>query len=184
MPESIVFILGSPSASSRSTFVARTIRERVAREGFETTELSLRDFDAADVLFGRVDAEAPSRLVAHVRRAAAVVLASPVYKATYSGGLKAIVDLIPPDALIGRPALGIATTRLADHGVEVARAYRALFSFFRARAVDPLVVLDPDIAIDGDHGSYSAAAEDCVDAAARQLLSAIALADAPRGAAV
>ena len=37
-----------------------------------------------------------------VSSASAVVFSSPVYKATYSGGLKLLIDLIPPDALRGK----------------------------------------------------------------------------------
>jgi FMN reductase len=101
------------------------------------------------------------------------VLSTPVYKATYAGGLKAIVDLIPPDALVGKPALGIATTKLASHGVEVDRAFRALFAFFRARTNETLVVNDDELRVDGASGTLAAAAEARVEREARALIRAV-----------
>jgi FMN reductase len=173
MSREIVFIAGSPSSASRSSHVARVVASHAERAGLTLRSFSLHDFDAADVLFARVDTPAVTSFLEAVKRSAAIVLSSPVYKATYAGGLKAIVDLIPPDALIDRPALAIATTRLPAHGPEVAGAYRALFAFFRARAIEPLVVLDDELRIDGGEGSFASAARDRVDSAARALIDAI-----------
>jgi len=173
MSDAVVFIAGSPSPSSRSSFVSRLVRELVERAGLTTTTWSLHDFDAADVLLGRSEAAGPRRLVEAVKGAAGIVLSSPVYKATYAGGLKALVDLIPPDALVERPVLGIATTRSPAHVEEVARAYRALFSFFHARAIEPLVVLDEELRVDGAKQSLARTAEAHVEEAARSLVDAI-----------
>jgi FMN reductase len=111
---------------------------------------------AADVLAGRTKAPSVARFLEAVNRAEGLVLATPVYKATYSGALKAVVDLIAQDALVGRKAIGIATTKLAAHGVEVAAAYRALFAFFRLAHGETLVLLDSEITIDAHGGSLSA----------------------------
>jgi FMN reductase len=100
------------------------------------------------------------------------VLSTPVYKAAYTGALKAIVDLIPPDALAARPALGIATARLPAHGTEVDRAFSALFAFFRARALETLFVLDAELEVTGTGGVLSAEAEHRVRRAARSLVVA------------
>ncbi len=173
MSREIVFVAGSPAPRSRSSYVAQIIASRARKEGLDVRSFSLHDFDAADVLLGRADAPGAQAFLEAVKRSAGIVLSSPVYKATYAGGLKAIVDLIPPDALVDRPALGIATTRLAAHGPEVDHGYRALFAFFRARAVDPLVVLDDELRIENGEGTFGGSAEARVDAAARALIAAV-----------
>ena len=95
-----------------------------------------------------------------------------MYKATYSGALKAIVDLIPPDALVGRPMLGVATARVAIHGADVGDSFRALSAFFKARALSALVVLDDELQLAGGGGVLSVEAEQRVRKAARALVVA------------
>ena len=174
MSKEIVFVEGSPSPTSRSSHVARVVAARLKSEGFEIRTFSLRDFEPADVLFGRVETPQAQSFLASVRDAAAIVLSTPVYKATYAGGLKAIIDLVPPDALTGRPALGIATTRSEAHGLEVARAYRALFAFFGAKVLESLVVLDAELRIEGGDVSFVGSAKQRSDEATRSLLQSLA----------
>ncbi len=177
MGEQVVILSGSPSAASRSTLVARALASEVEAAGLRTVAWALGDFDPSDVVFGRSSTPALTRFIESVKAAAALVLASPVYKASYSGALKAVVDVVPPDALTGRPALGIATARLPAHGPEVDRAYRALFSFFKARAVDTLVVLDDEVNVGAPSAGGSSGvlgpAEKRVRLAARALVAAV-----------
>ncbi|HWL89334.1 MAG TPA: NAD(P)H-dependent oxidoreductase [Polyangiaceae bacterium] len=179
MPREILFIGGSPSSTSRSWFVARAVAKELGRasnaagEEWAAREFSLHDFDAEDVFLARTQAPKVGHFLEAVKGAAALVLSTPVYKATYAGGLKAIVDLIPQDGLLNRPVLGIATTRLAAHGREVERAYEALFAFFRARAARPLVVLDEEIHLDGGVGTFTDTARERVQNAANELRAAL-----------
>ena len=175
MSRRIVFVTGSPAATSRSTLVARRVARELETHDLSAAFFSLADFDAADVLHGRAQAASVAPFLRAVGEAAALVLSTPVYKATYAGGLKAIVDLIAPDAIVGRPALGIATVKLEAHGIEVASAYSALFRFFRAAAAEPLVLRDAEIAIADDSATFLGGAEERVVSAAR------ALAEAARG---
>jgi FMN reductase len=169
----VVFIAGSPSPVSRSSLVAQAVADALAAEGLDAKAFSLRDFDAADVLFARTSAPAIASFVDAAKTATAIVLSTPVYKATYAGGLKALVDLIPPEALVGKPALGIATTRLPEHGVSVHLGYAGLFDFFRARALDSLVVLDSQFEGEGASLTLGAAARERARAAARSLQVAL-----------
>jgi FMN reductase len=176
----VVFVGGSPSATSRSTLLAEALGSELQRAGLRPVFWSLRDFEPADVLFGRTDAPAVARFVQATKEAAAVVLSTPVYKAAYSGALKAVVDLIPPDALIGRPALAVATARLAAHGAEVDRAMRALFGFFQARALETLVLFDDELKTAGAATALPPAVEQRVRSTARALVSAVEEASVPR----
>jgi FMN reductase len=174
MTREIVFVAGSPSESSRSSAVARALASRLEELGRPTHGYSIRDFDPADLILARADAPAVKHFVDRVRGAAALVLSTPVYKATYAGALKAVVDLIPPDALVDRPMLGIGTTRLAEHGGDLARAFSALFAFFRARPIGALVVLDAELTVgNGGELTFAAAAEDRLTAVLGALSGAV-----------
>jgi FMN reductase len=174
MTGEVLFVTGSPSPSSRSSAVARALASRLEARGGRTRWYSIRDFDPADVMLARAEAPAVERFVEAVRGAAALVLSTPVYKATYAGALKALVDLIPQDALVDKPALAIGTTRLADHGGDLAGAFRALFAFFRARSVGALVVLDAELTLgDGGVAAFAAAADERLTAVERALAQAV-----------
>jgi NAD(P)H-dependent FMN reductase len=171
MSREIILVAGSPSPTSRSSFVAQLVAEVAARAGLTWRTFSLANFEPSDLLYGRGDAPAAKAFLDAVKGSAAIVLATPVYKATYAGGLKAIVDLIPPDALVGRPALGIATTKLQAHGTEVERAYKSLFAFFRTGTSETLVVLDDEF--ETSPGPLKPAAAGRVDQGARALIRAV-----------
>jgi FMN reductase len=172
MSREIVFITGSPSPTSRSSFVASAVAEEAKRAGFAVRSYGIRDFDAADVFLGQSGGTTIKAFLEAVAGSAAIVLSTPVYKATYSGALKAIVDLVPADALVEKPALGIATSKLGGHGSGVGSAFVALFAFFRARPIDSLVVLDDELRVDAGKATLAPQARARVDEAARALVSA------------
>jgi FMN reductase len=169
MSREALFILGSPSVSSKSRLVAGAVGRELLGAGFEPVTWSLADFDASDLLFGRTQSPTVARFLEATRRAAAIVLATPVYKAAYAGALKTMVDLVSPDAWVGRPALGIATVKLAAHGSDVDRAFRSLFAFFKTRTPDTLVVLDDELSSAEVHGALSVDVDIRVKRAAKGL---------------
>ena len=138
-----------------------------------TRSFAVRDFDALDVLSARFDSAAIGDFIAATKSAHAIVLSTPVYKATYSGALKVLVDLVPPDALVGKVALGIATTKLAAHGVEVSTAYAALFRFFRTRTSATLALVDDDFTAEGTSYVLSERAREQVVSAADVLVASL-----------
>lgn len=77
----------------------------------------------------------------------ALVVGSPVFKASYGGLFKHFFDLIDKDALRGRPAMLCATGRLPEYGDMIEGRLLPLFRFFEARPVEPyLYASDADFA--------------------------------------
>jgi FMN reductase len=169
----VVFVAGSPTPASRSSFVADAVATYVRQQGLATPTFSIRDFDPADVLLGRTQAPSVAAFIQATKGASAIVVSSPVYKATYAGALKVLVDLIAHDGLVGKPALGIATSRSLAHGTDVSHAYAALFGFFQSSALDSLVVIDEELKVEGATMTLSPAARERTDSAARNLVAAI-----------
>ena len=98
-----LIITGSPSGSSRTARLAGVVGERLAALGVDSSLLDLRSLPAEDLLHARF--EAPSIVSALERVAAAqgVVVATPVYKAAYSGVLKTFLDVLPQFGLRLQP---------------------------------------------------------------------------------
>ena len=175
MSHQVVLIAGSPQRESRSSQVLAALGERLAAGGVRTRRFGLRDFAAEDLVFARAEVPAARAYLHEIQAASAIVLATPVYKATYSGGLKVLLDLIPPDALRGKTILTIATARLGRHFPGVQRALDDLYRFFETGLAIPAVfLLDEQVRLEPRGLVYDPSAEAAVDKAAKALLHALA----------
>jgi len=87
--------------------------------------------------------------LAAVEAADALVVGTPVYKGSYTGALKHLFDLIPPNGLAGKPVLLAATAGSPLHGLVTEHQLRPLFGFFNARTVPTTI-----FALEGDFQNF------------------------------
>jgi FMN reductase len=134
---SVLVISGSPSSTSRTERLARSIAARINAHHVEASLLDVRNLPAEDLLHARF--EAPSILEATARVAAAdgIVVATPLYKAAYSGLLKTFLDVLPQFALRGKVVLPLATGGTVAHVLAIDYALRPVLS-----SLDPLHVVN------------------------------------------
>ena len=104
---------------------------RLEAQGFTLQSYSVRSFGLEDLVYGRAESETVRRFLHSVQEASALVFATPVYKATYAGTLKLMVDLIAPTALENKALLAITTARLEPHLSQVDESFQRLYRFFR-----------------------------------------------------
>ncbi|WP_420225100.1 NADPH-dependent FMN reductase [Pigmentiphaga litoralis] len=131
----ILTISGSPSADSRSTFLVATLASRLHDLGIDTRSLDVRDIPAHDLLHARFDSPAIVDFVNQVQRADAVIIGTPIYKAAYSGVLKALLDLLPQTAFHDKLILPVATGGSAAHFLAVDYALKPVLSALGARHI-------------------------------------------------
>lgn len=144
---SIVFISGSPSATSRTARLLEEVRARVAAAGEETEWIGVRDLPAGPLLLAQDDPQIAAA-IARVLRARAVVIASPIYKAAYSGLLKTFLDLLPQKAFEDKLVLPISSAGSALHVLALDFTIRPVLAALGAREVIPPVsALDAQIDI-------------------------------------
>ena len=149
----IVALSGSPSNTSRTLLLARDVVARLGRVGFDVAVINVRDLPADDLLAGRADAPAVQKAVALLAQAAGVVVATPVYKAAYSGTLKVFLDLLPQFALAGKAVLPLATGGTVAHVLAIDYALRPVLASLGARHVlNGLFLLDKQIERLADDG--------------------------------
>jgi len=179
-PAHVVLLAGSPVESSRSSQLLAALGEKLRDAAVSTELFSVRDFDARALLLGDVEAPSLRELRAAVRAARGIVLATPVYKATYSGALKLVVDQIEPDALVGKFALAIATARLPEHFASLEQGVGSLYAFFRiARALESLRLSDEQLPLHEGrlrvHGQVERQLSEAARAIAQTLAASAAL---------
>jgi len=83
------------------------------------------------------------RILQDIESADGLVVASPVYKGSYGGLFKHLIDLLDPNSLMERPVLIAATGGGQRHALMVEHQMRPLFGFFGASSV-PLAVYASD----------------------------------------
>lgn len=132
---SILLIGGSPSATSRTGRWLENIGARLEQEDFQVESLQVRDLPAQALL--HADFKHPEIVAAlqRVERATAIVIATPVYKAAYSGILKAFIDLWPQFGLRGKVVLPLASGGSPAHTLILDYALRPVLASLAPRQV-------------------------------------------------
>lgn len=149
MTPTIVAIVGNPRPASRTHALARTLAAELARvlgsqPGVEV-DLAQLGPSVLDPVDDRVNAA-----VADVLAADVLVIASPTYKATYSGLLKAFLDRLGTGALAGAAAVPILGGA-PNHQLAIDVHFTPLLYELGARVpARGLFVLEADIALFGE----------------------------------
>ena len=149
---SIVALAGSPSANSRSTALLRHVLGRFA-DGTPRHEIVLRDLPAAALVRADFDDPAIRRAREQVAAARLVIVATPIYKASYSGLLKTFLDLLPQDALRGKTVLALGTGGSAAHLLALDYALKPVLAALGARHIlDAIYAVDAQFVPHAVHG--------------------------------
>jgi FMN reductase len=134
----IVGLSGNLTRPSRTRTLVREILDVAAARGIGRTVL-YDLVDAGPELGAAVHRgnlpPAPEAVIAAIEQSDALVVATPVYKAAYTGLFKHLFDLIDPKMLEGRPVILAATGGSDRHALVIEHHLRPLFAFFRAHAV-------------------------------------------------
>ncbi|MFE2751371.1 NAD(P)H-dependent oxidoreductase [Actinosynnema sp. NPDC059335] len=167
---SILMISGGPSPTSRTGVVVSHVEALLREAGYGVRTLHVRQLPTLPLLTEDLRDPDIGDAVASVLRADGIVVASPVYRAAYSGLVKALVDMLPKRALRGRVILPLATG--GSQGFLVAMDY-ALNPLLAGKGADSVLrgefVLDHDI----ENGVIAPKAADAIRAAVDRFAMAV-----------
>ncbi len=144
-PVRIVTVVGNPRPASRTHGLARTLAAEIANvlQGATVGEADLallgpRVLDQADA--------GAAAAVGEVLAADVLVVASPTYKATYSGLLKAFLDRLATGSLAGKAAVPLLLGGAPNHQLAVDVHFTPLLLELGAAVpVRGLFVLESDV---------------------------------------
>ncbi|MEP0917107.1 NADPH-dependent FMN reductase [Leptolyngbya sp. DQ-M1] len=129
----VLAIAGSPSHPSRTYSLLEEASKQLESAAIETRILSVRDLPAEVLAHGQYDSPALEGPKALLEKAAGIIIATPIYKASYTGVLKAFLDLLPQKALVGKIVLPIATGGTIAHLLSIEYALKPVLSELGAR---------------------------------------------------
>ncbi len=171
----ILTISGSPSPSARTGVLVGHVNGRLIEAGHDVRTLQVRELPTLPLLTEDLTDPDISEAVTLVLQADGVVVASPVYRAAYSGLVKALLDLLPRRALRGRAILPLATG--GSQGFLVAMDY-ALNPLLASKGADRVVrgefVLDNRIRPELGDSALDPEASTAVSAAVDRFTAALA----------
>jgi FMN reductase len=166
----IVGISGNVKAPSRTSALVGSILRATAGR-FDVTTRHIDLVQSAPALFRALRSDQLDdeglEIVRAVETADVLVVASPVYRASYSGALKHLFDLVHFESLIGKPVILGATGGTPLHGLMIDHQLRPLFAFFKALTLPTALY-----ALESDFSGYEIANPDTrkrIDAALREL---------------
>jgi FMN reductase len=144
----IAIISGSPSAASRSAAILSIAEEQLRKAGHEAGIIHVRDLPAEDLIYARWDSPAIVEALKKMDEAEAVVVATPVYKASYTGVLKIFLDLLPQKGLENKVVLPIAVGGTIAHLLSIDYALKPVLSALGAsNIVKGIYILDSQITV-------------------------------------
>ncbi len=151
---SILLIAGSPSETSRSAALLDAVAQRLQPHHLPVDRLHIRDLSPQALLLADFQHKSITRALAQVESARAVVVATPVYKAAYSGVLKVFLDLLPQTGLKGKAVLPLATGGSPHHMLALDYALRPVLQSLGARHILPGVYATDAQVPKDDEGRY------------------------------
>lgn len=155
--------------------ITGAVTDRLSREGTEATTsvVDLRRFGRSimdAMLTGFAGAELEEIFEA-LARADGLIAVTPAFNASFSGLFKSFFDVLPEDALAGRPVLIGATGGTARHSLALEHALRPMFVYLRGVVVPTAVFAATE---DWAGGTADGALRGRIERAGRELAEEVA----------
>lgn len=142
----ILALEGSPFVSPKALAVLEYAHQYLRRRSLCTNALSVRCLPAEALLPAQFGHPAIQDAVARVAQAEGIIVATPVFKASYSGILKAFLDMLPQNALRDKVVLPIATSNSPGHLLMLDYALKPVLSTLGANHIlDGVYITDSQI---------------------------------------
>jgi FMN reductase len=131
----VVIINGSPSLTSRLNGMIQYVEQRLLQAGIEIEHIQVAELPSEDLIKAKFDSEAILHANKKVEEAEGIIIASPVYKAAYTGVLKAYLDLLPQKSLLGKIILPLFIGGTIAHLLSIDYALKPVLSALGGRYI-------------------------------------------------
>lgn len=131
----VLGLSGSRSQRSKTARCADLVLQGIAAHGVSTDHVRLSDLDPAALLRGDMADPGITTLVDLVDAAHGIVIATPIFKASCSGLLKAGLDVLPQFALAGKVVLPLGTGGSLAHVLALDYGLRPILQSMGARHI-------------------------------------------------
>lgn len=142
----LLAVSGSPSPNSRTAWLTELICERLRAPETRVDHIRVIDLDLAPLARGDGTNASVAAFAEAIAEAHGLIVATPIYKAAYSGLIKMGLDGLPQYALAGKVVLPVATGGSPAHVLALDYALRPVLQSMGARHVaQSLFVSEQDV---------------------------------------
>ena len=134
---SILLISGSPSERSRTAVLLAALKKRLEAHGVQVDTLLIRDLSPQALILANLSHPSIANAISQVVHAKIVIIVTPIYKAAYSGVLKAFLDLLPTTAFKEKTVLPLAIGGKNYHPQELDYAIKPVLQALGAKYILP-----------------------------------------------
>ncbi|NDL65213.1 NADPH-dependent FMN reductase [Acerihabitans arboris] len=131
----VITLAGSPRVPSRSAALLTIAQRWLEGQGIDVTPWNLFNFNPQDLLYARFDSPALQVFIGQIAAADGVIISTPIYKASFSGALKTLLDLLPERAFEHKVVLPIATGGSVGHMLALDYALKPVLNALKAQEI-------------------------------------------------
>ena len=139
----VVAVSAGESPDSKTLALVAPVVDEHRGEVIDLSQLS------AEGLLGRAEDAVVSSAVEVAANADVLIVATPIYRATYTGALKAFFDRFAPGALRGTTVVLVATAKIREHYLALDTGGRALIASLDGQTAPSVVYATGDDFVDG-----------------------------------
>lgn len=141
----IILISGSPSPDSSSDKVLEYVGSLLTDKGRLVEKIGVTDVPAEDLLYGRFDSESIKKVAKKIEQAQGIVISSPVYKASYPGVLKALLDILPQDGFRDKVVFPIMLGGSPNHLLAIEYALKPIIAVLKGNSTNGVYITDQQV---------------------------------------
>lgn len=141
----IIIISGSPFPESRTDLVLQHMGEVLEDLNFQTVHYSVTDVPPEDLIGCDFNSPKIREITKAILNAKGIVIGSPVYKATYSGVLKTLIDLLPQDVFADKFVMPMMTGGTEKHLLAMEYMLKPLLANLKAHALKGVYLVEDEI---------------------------------------
>ena len=131
----IVALSGSPSPESKTAMLAQKVIDELRADAADVQHIRLSALNGLALLRGETSDQGIADAIAAVDEADGVVVATPIFKSSYSGLLKIFLDVLPQFGLAGKAVLPLATGGSLAHVLALDYGLRPVLQSMGARHI-------------------------------------------------
>ncbi|KAA9001336.1 NADPH-dependent FMN reductase [Affinibrenneria salicis] len=131
----VITLAGSPRFPSRSAALLTFAQHWLEQQGIDVTPWNLFNFNPEDLLYARFDSPALKVFVEQLAGADGLIISTPVYKASFTGALKTLLDLLPERAFENKVILPVASGGSASHMLALDYALKPVLNALKAQEI-------------------------------------------------
>jgi FMN reductase len=131
----VLALSASPSPNSKTARLVDDLLEHLQSDTCDVRHIRLCQLDAKALMEANAREASVSDLVAAMKEAHGLIIATPIFKASFSGLLKVALDLLPQYGLVGKVVLPIATGGSLAHLLALDYGLRPVLQSMGARHI-------------------------------------------------